>query len=174
MMKQEEKIKETYSDEELERLLAKPDKSKVDFTTYKIWAFENYLLGTGNRLSTALNLRIKDIDFQGGYITLRKTKNRKAQIIPLSHALSEVLQDYLIIRGGSPDDFVFCNSYGEEADKRTYQTAVRKYNLLHNVNKTSCHLFRHTFAKKAVLNGIDVFRLQKLMGQSMLERILHS
>ena len=36
------------------------------------------------------------------------------------------------------------------------------------VNKTSIHMFRHTYAKKAVLNWIDPFRLQKLMGHSSI------
>ena len=34
------------------------------------------------------------------------------------------------------------------------------------MNKTSCHLFRHTFAKKWVLSGGDIFRLQKILGHS--------
>lgn len=59
LMKAQDTIKETYTDEELQRLLAKPDKSKVDFQTFKIWAFENYLLGTGNRMPTAMNLQIR-------------------------------------------------------------------------------------------------------------------
>jgi len=37
------------------------------------------------------------------------------------------------------------------------------------VQKTSVHLFRHTFAKKWILSGGDIFRLQKLLGHSSLE-----
>lgn len=51
------------------------------------------------------------------------------------------------IRGGE-EDFVFCNEYGEQASCRTYQQLVRRYNRKRNVEKTSCHCFRHTFAKK--------------------------
>lgn len=38
-----------------------------------------------------------------------------------------------------------------------------------NVNKTSCHLFRHTFAKNWILAGGDIFRLQKILGHYDLE-----
>lgn len=168
LIKAEKKIKETYTDEELERLLAKPDTNKCSFSTYKTWVFENYLLGTGNRISTALDLHIGDINFANGVITLRKTKNRKQQIIPLSHTLADILQEYLQIRGGEPEDYLFCNDYGQQASSRTYQQLVRRYNIKRNVNKTSCHLFRHTFAKQWIMSGGDMFRLQKILGHSDL------
>lgn len=168
LIKAEKKIKETYTDEELQRLLQKPDVDSCSFSTYKTWVFENYLLGTGNRISTALDVRIDDLNFQSGTITLRRTKNRRQQIIPLSHTLAQILQDYILVRGGEPDEYLFCNEYGEKASERTYQQLVRRYNIKRNVNKTSCHLFRHTFAKSWILAGGDMFRLQKILGHSDL------
>lgn len=168
LIKAEKKIKETYTDEELMRLLQKPDTNNCSFSCYKTWVFENYLLGTANRISTALDVCIEDIDFQNNVITLKKTKNRKQQIIPLSQTLSDILQEYLQFRGGNPSDYLFCNEYGEKATERTYQQLVRRYNIKRNVNKTSCHLFRHTFAKQWILAGGDIFRLQKILGHSDL------
>ena len=129
--KAQKDIKETYSNEQLEKLLAKPDLNSCSFTEFKTWVFENYMLATGNRLSTALNVHIKDIDFDNGMIMLRKTKNRRQQLIPLSASLSEILREYLDIRGGNPDDFLFCNNYGEQASNRTWQTLVYRYNIKH-------------------------------------------
>ena len=129
--KAQKDIKETYSNEQLEKLLAKPDLNSCSFTEFKTWVFENYMLATGNRLSTALNVHIKDIDFDNGMIMLRKTKNRRQQLIPLSASLSEILREYLDIRGGNPDDFLFCNNYGEQASNRTWQTLVYRYNIIY-------------------------------------------
>ena len=168
LIKAEKKIKETYSDEELQRLLTTPDTNSCSFSTYKTWVFENYLLATGNRISTALDLCIGDINFDSNVISLRKTKNRRQQIIPLSATLADILRDYLEVRGGESDDYVFCNEYGEHACCRTYQQLVRRYNIKRSVNKTSCHLFRHTFAKNWILAGGDMFRLQKILGHSDL------
>lgn len=167
-VKAEKKIKETYTNEELMRLLQMPDLDRCTFSDFKIWAFENYLLATGNRISTALNVRIEDINFEDNIIIIRRTKNRKQQIIPLSNTLSEVLKQYLEVRGGSPADYLFCNNYGEKGDIRTYQQQVQDYNVERQVNKTSCHLFRHTFAKQWILAGGDIFRLQKILGHSDL------
>ena len=163
-----EKIKETYSDEELQILLQKPDISNCSFSRYKTWVFESYLLGTGNRLSTALAVKKRDIDFDGGTIRLPTTKNRRQQIIPLANSLAKVLQEYLTFRGGEPDDYLFCDEYGARAKEQTYRQLVRRYNLSRNVTKTSCHLFRHTFAKHWILAGGDIFRLQKILGHSDL------
>lgn len=168
LLKTEKKIKETYTDQELNRLLKKPSLDKCSFAEYRMWVFENYLLGTGNRLSSALNIRINDIDFENGTILVRKTKNRRQQIIPLSKVLADILKEYLNVRGGNAEDFLFCNIYGEQGNHRTFQQEVAKYNIRRNVNKTSCHLFRHTFAKKWILAGGDMFRLQKILGHSDL------
>lgn len=159
-------IKEIYTDEQLERLLAKPDINSCSFTEYKTWVFENYLIATGNRLSTALNVRIKDIDFDNGIIVLRKTKNRKQQIIPLSASLADVLQEYLVVRGGQPEDYLFCNNYGEQASNRTWQTLVYRYNVKRDVNVTSIHAFRHSFARLWILNHGDIMRLKTILGHS--------
>ena len=166
LIKADQKVKETYTDDDLEKLLVKPDVNKCTFSTYKTWVFENYLLATGNRISSALNVRIEDVNFEDGLITLRKTKNRKQQIIPLSNALSNILKEYLEFRGGEPEDYLFCNEYGAKAMERTYQQLVRRYNIKRNVNCTSCHAFRHTYARLAVMNGVDAFTLMRLLGHS--------
>lgn len=168
LIKATKEIKDCYTDDELMRLLAKPDVKTCSFATFKTWVFENYLVATGNRISTALNVRIGDINFEDGIITLRKTKNRRQAIIPLSTTLAEVLREYLSIRGGNQDDMLFCNDYGKPASRRTYEQLVQKYNISRNVNKTGCHMFRHTFAKNWVLANGDVFRLQKILGHSDL------
>lgn len=168
LIKAEKTIKPTYTEEELKRLLKKPDVKTCKFSTYKIWVFENYLLATGNRISSALNVRIEDVNFESGFITIRKTKNRKQQMIPLSKTLADILTEYLEYRQGNPEDYLFCNDFGECSSRSTYQQLVAKYNISRNVNKTSVHMFRHTFAKLWILNHGDVFRLQKILGHSTI------
>lgn len=166
--KAEKKIKETYTVEELERLLEKPDVRRCNFSEFKTWTFENYLIATGNRLSTALSIKIGDIDFDNNVIRMNKTKNRRQQIIPLSNSLANVLKEYLEVRGGKADDYLFCNNYGEKASERSYQQLVQRYNIKRNVNKSSIHCFRHTFAKHWILNQGDLARLKTILGHSSI------
>lgn len=169
MLKVDKMIKETYTDIELKLLLKKPDIKVCDFTEYKTWVFSNYLLATGNRISSALNIQIKDLDFSNYLINVGKTKNRKAQIIPMSKVLANILQEYLQYRGAeSSEDYLFCNSYGETGNIHTFQGLLQRYNRKRGVSKTSAHLYRHTFAKNWIINGGDIFRLQKILGHSDL------
>ena len=169
LIKADKEIKETYTDEELLRLLKKPDTKTCDFTEYRNWVIINYLLATGNRLSTVTNLKIEDIVLADGMIMLKKTKNRKQQIIPLSNTMIKILQEYLEFRQGNPSDYLFCNRFGNQFTRGGFETAILDYNRSRGVQKRSVHLFRHTFAKKWILNGGDIFRLQKILGHSSLE-----
>lgn len=168
--KADKPLKDIYTKSEINALIfdGKPNVKKCSFSEYKTWAFESYLYGTGNRLSTALNVKIKDVDFDSNTIHLVKTKSRKQQIIPLSPTLKVILKEYLQYRGGEGDDYLFCNEYGEQASDRTYQQLVRRYNIKRNVNRTSCHSFRHTFATDYIRNKGNVVYLQKILGHASL------
>ena len=129
----------------------------------------NYLLSTGNRVSTIVNIKNKDIDFENGFITLEKTKNKKQQLIPLSATMAKILQEYMQYRRGEPEDYLFCNIYGKKLTEDALKHSIGRYNRRRGVMKTSIHLFRHTFAKKWILAGGDIFRLQKILGHSSLD-----
>ena len=169
--KVDKKIKETYTDTELKALLRKPNVKTCDFTEYKIWVMTNFMIATGNRISSILNVKIGDLDFENALIQVSVTKNRKAQVIPMSETLSTILKEYLAYRKGGSEDFIFCNTYGNKGNLRTYQKMLANYNKNRGVLKTSAHLYRHTFAKKWILNGGDIFRLQKILGHSDLSMV---
>jgi integrase/recombinase XerD len=169
VIRYERKVKDTYSDAELALLLKKPDLHKCDFSTYRSWVIINYLLATGNRLSTVSNLKIGDIDFDGQTIKITKVKNKKQQYLPLSHMLSQILMEYLQFRNGNAEDYLFCSVYGLPMTKSCMTNSIRRYNHMRGVSKTSIHLFRHTFAKKWILAGGDIFRLQKMLGHSSID-----
>ena len=171
LMKTDKKIKETYTDEELVLLLKKPDIKKCSFSEYRNWVLINYFLATGNRISTVINIKIGNIDFDSGMIKLDKTKNRKQQIIPLNNTISDILKEYLMYRGGESDEYLFPTQDGMQMQRQGMSTAIERYNRSRGVSKKSVHLFRHTFAKKWILNGGDIFTLKELLGHSSLDMV---
>lgn len=168
-----ETVKETYTDEELTILLKKPSKN-CNFAEYRNWVIINFLLNSGVRASTVRNIKISDVDIPHKHITLRHNKNGKIQVIPLCSIMINILKDYMNIRGGKSEDYLFCNEFGDYLTDTALRQAIVKYNTNRGVNKTSIHAFRHTFAKKYLVDcGGDAFTLQKLMGHSTLNMTKH-
>ena len=170
LVKGQESIKETYSEEELILLLEKP-KDIHNFVEWRDWAIINWVLGTGNRIGTIINVKMCDIDLHRGFIYITQQKNKRPNEIPMAFSLNTVLKEY--IRRwrlkAEPEEYLFCNIYGEKLTSNSLKLAIRKYNHNRGVQKTSMHAFRHTFAKMWVKNGGDVFKLQKILGHSTLE-----
>jgi len=175
MIKGQEAIKDTYEDEELQKLLAKPKKNDRRFTEWRNWAIVNWIYGTGNRISTVVEVRIEDIDIKKNDIVIRAQKNKKAASIPMDKTLAAVLREYLQrCRGNaSEQDYLFTNIYGQKLTTNALQQSIRRYNEERDVKKTSPHALRHTFAKNWVMNGGNIFRLQKILGHSTLEMTRH-
>lgn len=151
LMNTDKIIKVCYTDTELKILLKKPNKN-CSFVEYRNWVISNYFVGTGNRRSTVCNIKISDLDLDNGIVLLRRTKNRKQQIFPLSHTLILILATYLKYRKGKEEDYLFCNSYGKQLTPAGLDNAIRDYNKSRGISKTSMHLYRHAFAKNWIMN----------------------
>lgn len=172
--KSEETIKETYSDKELERLLKKPNMRKCGFPEYRTWVIINLLLNNGCRAATIRNIKNKDVDLPSSVIYLRHTKSKKSQVIPLCTELCGILKEYMRIRGGADDDYLFSNESGAQLKEYGLRSSIARYNKRRGVNKTSIHLFRHTFARKYLVDcGGNAFTLQRLLGHSTLDMTKH-
>lgn len=174
LYKAEETVKETYSDAELELLLKKPDIRKSTFAEYRDWVIINFLLNCGSRAATIRAIQIRDVDLDAGLVFYRHTKNRKAQVIPLCSAMVSILREYLHHRGGKDTDYLFCTETGTMLTENGLRQSIARYNTRRGVQKTSIHLFRHTFARKYLIDcGGDAFTLQKLLGHSTLAMTKH-
>lgn len=161
--KSREKIKEIYTDDELLKLLKKPNLKTCTFAEYRNWVLVNYLCGSGQRANSVINIKIKDVDFFNGIVRLEETKNKKQTLLPLSQSLLKILDDYLVIRKGDPNDYLFCTEFGTQMTRSALSSSIRTYNLKRGVDKTSIHLFRHTFATKWVRQNGDIVKLQHLL-----------
>ena len=80
---------------------------KCSFSEYRNWVIINLLLNNGCRAASIRNITNKDVDLNNQVIYLRHTKNKKSQVIPLCSLLCGILNEYMRIRGGSDDDFLF-------------------------------------------------------------------
>lgn len=168
LVRADDPIKEPYTTDELQKLLKEPDCKTCSFAEYRNWVIVNFLLGTGCRASTLLNLQIGDLDLSAGTVFFRHMKARNQQIVPLSKALVKIMEEYLEHRTSDPIAPLFVSEYGNQMTLNSLGNAIWNYNHSRGVEKTSMHLFRHTYAKLYIQAGGDPFRLQKLLGHADL------
>lgn len=172
-IKEKETVKETYSDEELDLLLKRPS-ADCQFCEYRNWVIVNFLLNSGCRAATIRNIQNRDVNLADNQVIFRHTKNGKIQVIPLCSRMVNVLRGYMAVRGGSAADYLFCDQYGGMFSENGLRLAIARYNQRRGVQKTSIHLFRHTFARKYLVDcGGNAFTLQKLLGHSTLKMTKH-
>jgi integrase/recombinase XerD len=167
LMKADTEHKEPYTQVEIAKLLKKPERKYFPF--YRTWAAIYFVMGTGCRVGTLVNIKIGDVDFAQQAVRYGHTKNRKFQVVPIPPQLIKILREYLLIRKGTPEEYLFPNHSGKQWTTRGVADALFKYNKARGISKTSVHLLRHTFATQFVKAGGSVVALQKQLGHSSLE-----
>ena len=126
--KTEETIKDLYTDEELKRLLQKPNPRTSTFPEYRTWMIINFIMNSGARASTIRNIIIRDVDLNSGIVTYRHNKNHKVQAIPLCSQMISILVEYMRFRKGSEEDYLFCNEEGGMLTADALKSSIVRYN----------------------------------------------
>ena len=168
-----EPVKETYTTEQLKRLLIKPNIKACSFSEFRNWVIVNLLVNSGCRAATIREIRIADLDLSNSLCMIRHNKSRKVQTIPLCAEMVKVLKEYLLYRKGKPEEMLFVTETGEPMSKNTLYLAISRYNKRRGVSITSIHAFRHTFSRYYLLNGGNPFMLQKILNHSTLDMTKH-
>ncbi len=166
------KIVETFTDDQIQRLLGAVDIKEVN--GFRDLCIMLLLLDTGIRLTELINLEIPDLDLERGEIKIRG-KGGKERIVPVGAKVQKALWKY--IHRYRPESahpnvqnlFLSIQGYGLSGS-RVYRVIAGngKKAGLQGV-RCSPHTFRHTFAKNFLLNGGDLFTLQKILGHSTLD-----
>ena len=172
-MQDRETVKETYTDDELVLLLQKPA-TNCSFPEYRNWAIVNFLLNSGCRAGTLRAIQNRDVDLEHRQVISRHNKNNRIQSIPLCSQMVIILREYQKIRGGEATDSLFCDAYGGPLSENALRLAMERYNKSRGVESTGIHKFRHTFARKFLVDcGGNAFTLQRLLNHSTLKMTRH-
>ncbi len=168
-LKVQETFKEIYTEEELQVLLQKPNKN--NFVEIRDWAIVWTLASTGIRARELRNLQVKSIDMLNRCIAVNKTKNKRARYVPISTSLCDVLEEYLLIREGGGEEFLFPTVFNTQLERSTLQKQIKKYCNERGINKCSLHLFRHTFITNSVNANVSPLILKRVTGHSTLHEL---
>ena len=167
------RAKEVYTPSELEKLMVKPP--ITDFHAFRTYCIISLMLNTGARRRTISNIKICDLEIDEGYINFNTTKSGKIVRLGLERKtkrdLAEWVKYWRIDKEAEPTDYLFCNEFGGQLSCNSITDSVAKYNRSRGVEKTSVHLFRHTFAKMWITSGGDIISLARVLTHSELEMV---
>lgn len=164
---------ETYPPEALDRaevlrLLAANDARRTQ-SKVRDRALLVTLYRTGLRISEALSLNVKDVDFENHSVNVLRGKGNKRRTVGIDDWTLTELQKWLDVRDAPMGAPIFCTRDG----KRMYSTYFRA--VLHKLGQQAQidkrihpHMFRHTFAAELAREGVPAAYIQRQLGHSSL------
>jgi integrase/recombinase XerD len=122
----------------------------------------------GLRISEATRLKVTDIDSQRMIIRVDQGKGRKDRYVMLSPKFLDLLRTYWKAYG--PHDWLFPGrSPDRPLRKNVLQQVCQKHRRRLGLSKPiTAHSFRHAFASHLLENGVDLRKIQLLLGHRSL------
>jgi len=164
------KLPEVLSVAEIDRIVDAIDLSKPEGHRNK--AIIETLYGCGLRVSELVTLKLTDIHYGEGFVSITG-KGNKQRLVPVSNKALKEIDLYRIDRSRLPvihdENVVFLNRRGRKLTRAMIFTIVRdlagKAGIM---KKISPHTFRHSFATHMVEAGADLRAVQEMLGHESI------
>jgi len=158
-------IKETYTDEELERM-------RDSCEEIRDVALIDFLASTGMRVGELVKLNIEDIDFEERECTVLG-KGDKERIVYFDVRSKIHLKQYIESRSDdNPALFVSLNAPHERLEIGGVESRLRKIGNVLGIDNVHPHRFRRTLATVAIDKGMPIEQLQQLLGHQRIDTTL--
>jgi integrase len=167
MEKENNKRDRWLTDEEEKRLLQEASEWLREIVAFG--------LNTGMRLGEILSLTWKAVDLDRKTAIIFRSKNGERRTIPLNKRAWEVLKGRAKVKSRKTD-IVFYNENHAEYDYSNLEKAFRSALAKAKIQDFRFHDLRHCFATKLVQRGVDLYKVQLLLGHKtplMTQRYAH-
>ena len=154
--KRSKNLPNVLSSHEVLSIINSPKNLKHKSILYTIYS-------AGLRISEVINLRVKDIRSDDGYIFIKGAKGKKDRHTLLSGYLLGLLRKYYVMY--KPSYWLFEGSEGGKYSAASIQKVFRKAQDQSGANPWSTpHTLRHSFATHMLENGENLRTIQVLLG----------
>lgn len=145
-------------------------------------------LSTGGRIKTVCNIKLQDIDFKNGIVTLFDFKNESYYKGFLSQKTMAFCKDwssknhfkrtdYIVSYDGkrlfekdeTTEEVKFISNRVKPILNRLFNAGIDPSNA---IDRTVIHTLRHTFASQLAIAGTPIFTIQKLMNHQDISQTL--
>lgn len=154
-------IPTVISNEQIDKLLTQPDKSKI--RGLRDAAMLELLYATGLRVTELVKL--KKENWKEDFIEVIG-KGNKQRIIPLNLTAKRLIRQYWE-QLNTTSDYMFLSSHLKPMTRQNFWMIIKKYAMTAGITKDlSPHSLRHAFATHMLANGMNLRYLQELLGHS--------
>ena len=169
LLKVNRKAKEYISDEDFKKLISHFDKSY--FAEHRDYAMIHLMLDTGMRLGECSELLVDDVILHNRKIHLRAeiTKGRRDRSVFFSQRTELILRKWIQYKDRYCESgYLFPVKHGgHNVSVSSFECNFKRYLLRAGLNDNiSPHCLRNNFAKRCLMNGMDIFTLSKILGHS--------
>jgi len=127
-----------------------------------------FFYSSGIRLSELINMKWSELDLNEKIAWIREGKGKKHRMVILSNKLISCLKN-LMNDGKMPKGYLFPGRISDRIAPRTVEYIVTNAALKAGIKKkVHVHTLRHSFATHLLENGVDIRKIQKLLGHSNL------
>jgi integrase/recombinase XerD len=163
------KLPDFLSVEEVDRLLAAPDRKTPRGS--RDAAMLETLYATGLRVSELVKLRLRDVNFDAGYL-MTFGKGRKERLVPVGDSALDSLRAYVetarpVFSGAKALDALFLTHHAKSMTRQGFWKLLGRYAVVAAIRKRiSPHKLRHSFATHLVERGADLRAVQAMLGHA--------
>jgi len=131
------------------------------------------LYATGLRVSELVNLKLREVNLEAGYL-MTVGKGNKERLVPIGESACQRVVDYLARVRCRQDRsagslFLFLSRLGAVMSRQAFWSIVKKRSLMAGIHKNiSPHTLRHSFATHLLENGADLRSVQIMLGHADL------
>ena len=157
---------DVLNDQDIKRLMTHRPHGKIETRT---WTLAMLLLDCGLRINEALGLERANVDLDN--LLLRVLgKGRKERLVPMSTELRKHL--FRLLRTGMGEQaghYVFHTHNGARMERNHAYQDLRDFcGRIGIKGRVHPHAFRHAFAIHSTRNGLDIYRLSRILGHSSI------
>ncbi len=158
--------------EELEMIMSALE-DRDSWRTTRDQAIVAVLATTGMRISEVLQLTLDDADLQGGWLTLKHTKNGCPHRVPIAAGLVPYLTAWLVQRGESQGPLFLArkNQFGSHMTFQVVRNLLRRATHAAGIKSVTPHDFRRTVAT-TLLRSHDPSVVMRLLNHRSLNSTL--
>ena len=147
-------------------LLKKP---KGDKFSLRDQALLEIIYSSGLRASEVVNMKVGDINFEAGFITIQG-KGSKERVIPVNETALKTLKRYIeelrpVLLNNRTSPYLFLRKGGKPMTRQRLWQLIKIYSKELSI-KISPHTLRHCFASHLLDGGADLRALQKMLGHT--------